>query len=68
MPKYQLGDPNELFMAKAISLITGEPFIYEDFVNGLKSASAMPAESYRLRNKLYQKRSGMWVEKPGWMK
>jgi C-terminal processing protease CtpA/Prc len=66
--KYQLGDPDELFMAKAISLITGEPFIYEDFVNGLKSASPKPVESYRLRNNLYPGRSRMWIDKPGWMK
>ena len=66
--KYQLGDPDELFMAKAISLITGEPFIYEDFVNGLKSASTKPVESYRLRNNLYPGRSRMWIDKPGWMK
>jgi C-terminal processing protease CtpA/Prc len=67
LPKYQLGDPKELFMAKAISLITGEPFIYEDFVNSLKSASPLPVESYWLRNNLYPGRSGMWIEKPEWM-
>ncbi|WP_462317921.1 S41 family peptidase [Marinilabilia sp.] len=59
---YQLGDPRELFMAKAISVITGEPFIYEDEMSGLKSANIRLEQAQKFKKNLYPKRSRMWVE------
>ncbi|PWE00245.1 S41 family peptidase [Marinilabilia rubra] len=58
---YELGDPKELFMAKAISEITGEPFIYEDEMGSLKSANVRFDQSQKLKQKLYPNRSRMWV-------
>lgn len=64
-PPVPLGDPEEYFMAKTISLITGEPFIYEDLENSLKSAGKISdTRNNKLKNKLYPNRSEMWVEWP----
>lgn len=59
-PSYELGNPDEVFMAKAISVITGEPFIYEDVFNNLKSSQLKKSDA-ELREKLYPKRSEMWI-------
>ncbi len=65
--EYQLGDPLEPFLAKAISEITGQPFPYEEFFNDhpLKSAVAKqrlkPAP--KLREKLNPLRTEMYLDK-----
>ncbi|MFO7999606.1 MAG: S41 family peptidase, partial [Marinilabilia sp.] len=61
---YPLGDPEELFMAKAISVITDEPFIYEEDMQELKSAGRLKTPATDLRNKLYPGRSRMWTTPP----
>lgn len=66
----ELGDPEELFMAKAISEITGEPFIYDqsDEQSIAKSASRQFKKAPGLREKLYPLRNRMWVDFPDTMK
>ncbi len=64
-PSDQLGDPNEVFLSKAISLITGQPFPYQDqFDEILKSASTHRTftPNYSLRKKLDPLRSEMFIE------
>ncbi|WP_025007096.1 S41 family peptidase [Marinilabilia salmonicolor] len=65
-----LGDPEELFMAKVISVITGEPFIYDqsDEQSIAKSASRQFKKAPGLREKLYPLRNRMWVDFPEAMK
>jgi C-terminal processing protease CtpA/Prc len=62
----ELGAPEELFMAKAISEITGEPFIYDesDEQSIVKSASRQFKKAPGLREKLYPLRNRMWVDFP----
>jgi hypothetical protein len=64
-PADQLGDPNEVFLSKAISLITGQPFPYQDrFDTILKSASTRRTfrPNYSLRDKLDPLRKEMYIE------
>ncbi len=58
----ELGEPKELFMAKAISLITGEPFIYESQTSEVKSAGRQQKKAEELRKRLNPLRYEMWVD------
>jgi carboxyl-terminal processing protease len=63
-PDFQLGDPDEFLTAKAISVITETPFLYQEFVDNidkLKSAGRFTTESHRLKETLYPNRNEMWL-------
>ncbi|MGM0376255.1 MAG: S41 family peptidase, partial [Bacteroidota bacterium] len=61
----QLGEPDELFLAKAISDITGEPFPYED---DLKSSQKLKPDlkggRQELKMKLNPRHGKMWTTIP----
>ena len=62
---HPLGAPEELFMSKAISLITGRPFPYED---DLKKSTLTPIggeKSFKLRKKINPFGYRMWTSSPG---
>jgi carboxyl-terminal processing protease len=63
-PHSSLGDPDEYMTAKAISVITGEPFPYQDLVNELKSSTRLLQKAPGLREKIDPLRLRMWKKQP----
>jgi len=62
---HPLGGPEELFMARAISNITGEPFPYEDELKGLeKFGPGFIQQSRELKKKLDPWQGSMWTTVP----
>lgn len=63
--KDQLGEPDELFLAKAISDITGEPFPYEDDLKSLQKLKPdLKGDRQELKKKLNPRHGKMWTTIP----
>ena len=61
----QLGEPGELFLAKAISNITGEPFPYEDDLKSLEELKpGFDQNTQELKKKLNPWYGKMWTTIP----